>query len=365
MKNLIPLTIAAFVFAYLKAASAAYFDPNWSSTVTFDSTPAWPLCGAVQENDPSYQTGGNCPAARHGNAAYADVVDSPYGPRLGDSGHDFHRGLDLLTPNMTNISPPQPVFAVAAGAVDKIESTTNDGWRIRIKHKVGTATVYTRYVHLSSIYAPVYSRWTDGNTTNDGVTKGQLIGYTGLSDGGRHHLHFEVLKGETWQRSTVHPLRVLPFTQPIQAPTMTLSAGGGVAMMHLETTRTDVIGVELQDTFPALPDTQNAEGYYIEPAALRYEIWNYQYSHRGETGTAWPSFGLNGEHECPYHTEHGAGYNTDYHLVDPTFNGFDLVTYHFGSVYTLDVSRAISSSCVQGRVFFADGTSAQTAIECF
>jgi murein DD-endopeptidase MepM/ murein hydrolase activator NlpD len=70
---------------------------------------------------------------------------------------------------------------------------------------------YSTYLHVSSSTVAV----------DQSVNQGDLIGYTGQSDAGFEHLHFEIRDGGLNQRDCVHPLAVLPFTDA-SAPPVTL-----------------------------------------------------------------------------------------------------------------------------------------------
>jgi murein DD-endopeptidase MepM/ murein hydrolase activator NlpD len=95
-------------------------------------------------------------------------------PVLGNGEGEFHKGIDIGSPDGT------PVHAPAGGRVIKAGLGSGYGREIEIDHGNGIVTVYG---HLSGYNV------TDGET----VVKGQVIGYVGHS--GRttgSHLHYEV-----------------------------------------------------------------------------------------------------------------------------------------------------------------------------
>lgn len=95
-------------------------------------------------------------------------------PVLGNGEGEFHKGIDIGSPNGT------PVHAPADGRVIKAGPGTGYGREIEIDHGNGVITLYG---HLSGYNV------TEGET----VVKGQVIGYVGHS--GRttgSHLHYEV-----------------------------------------------------------------------------------------------------------------------------------------------------------------------------
>lgn len=95
-------------------------------------------------------------------------------PILGSGEGEFHKGVDIGSPDGT------PVHAPAGGRVIKAGLGSGYGREIEIDHGNGIITVYG---HLSAYNV------TDGET----VVKGQVIGYVGHS--GRttgSHLHYEV-----------------------------------------------------------------------------------------------------------------------------------------------------------------------------
>lgn len=106
-----------------------------------------------------------------------------------------HKGIDLAAPTGTPVyaAAPGTVSAAGYGVLDK-----SYGNEVFIKHSDGS---YTNYAHLSKINV----------RKGQHVKAGQVIGRcgsTGNSTG--PHLHFEIHKGEKWNR--VDPL---PYMEAI------------------------------------------------------------------------------------------------------------------------------------------------------
>ena len=105
-------------------------------------------------------------------------INSGFGQRedpiLGLGTGEFHKGIDIGSPNGT------PVHAPAAGRVLKAGLGTGYGNEIEIDHGNGIVTVYG---HLSGFNV----------TAGQGVVKGEGIGYVGHTGRGTGpHLHYEV-----------------------------------------------------------------------------------------------------------------------------------------------------------------------------
>lgn len=120
------------------------------------------------------------------NSSFGERVD----PILGLGNGEFHKGVDIGSPDGT------PVHAPADGRVLKAGMGTGYGREIEIDHGNGIVTVYG---HLQG-YNVV-----DG----ENVVKGQVIGFTGHSGHTQgHHLHYEVQVRGT----AVNPHRYLRTT---------------------------------------------------------------------------------------------------------------------------------------------------------
>ena len=105
--NRICFTLLIFVMGHIASLPSAY-------SQEFDQDLAWPLCGRIAESPPSgWVESDGCPPERWGNADHTDLtLNSPFGPRplvSENDRYDFHRGIDLGTPEWT------PVFAITDG----------------------------------------------------------------------------------------------------------------------------------------------------------------------------------------------------------------------------------------------------------
>ena len=199
---LISITIQAFA-----ATCAASIDPE----------SAWPLCGRITENPPqAWQAADGCPPSRFGGAGYSDEpLSATFGPRplfSEDNRYDFHRGVDIATPTGT------PFFAIADGVVmiaGNHPSYSDPLVSVRHFQAGEDSCEPSGCYHSLNLHV---SQWVVSESEQ--VVKGQLLGYTGASDSGFQHLHFEVRKApafdpySAWSRDAVHPLSVLPYEAP-------------------------------------------------------------------------------------------------------------------------------------------------------
>ncbi len=120
------------------------------------------------------------------NSGFGERVD----PILGLGTGEFHKGVDIGSPDGT------PVHAPADGRVIKAGMGTGYGREIEIDHGNGIVTVYG---HLQGFNV------VDGQN----VVKGEVIGFTGHSGHTQgHHLHYEVQVRGT----AVNPHRYLRTT---------------------------------------------------------------------------------------------------------------------------------------------------------
>lgn len=128
---------------------------------------------------------------------------SPFGPRQKaseDYRYDFHRGIDLPTPVGT------PLIAVEDGTV---RLSGNYSYYtdqvIQIRHDNGA--YYSNYIHVSKTYV----------VEGEEVTKGQVIGESGVSESGFPHLHFEIREGGIYSSNTTNPWKYLPYNDTVDA----------------------------------------------------------------------------------------------------------------------------------------------------
>jgi PKD repeat protein/murein DD-endopeptidase MepM/ murein hydrolase activator NlpD len=364
--------------AAVSTAAAQDFDPN----------AAWPLCGRISDNPPAgwIETDG-CPADRFGDPAHSDEpLSATFGPRpLASEAnrYDFHRGVDIATPIGT------PFFAIADGTVEIAgEHPSYSDPLIKLRHfRPGEAgcspsgCYHSYYLHIGD--------WVVAET--DTVVKGQLLGYTGASDSGFEHLHFEVRDAppfdvfSAWQRDSIHPLSVLAYDAP-NVTTITFNTvdftdpDAGRADLTLVSNRFDLISVDLALYDAAhLPvaqpgDTPDAYGYLVEPSSWHMEDWNFLYTHKDSTAYPWSSFGPGGPNECPYHTDHGASYDAGLHMdaqqpgnpLEGMFNGVHIRTQKYWPSdvdnYEVDLDfQALTgpAACIEATATFASGETAE------
>ena len=138
----------------------------------------------------------------------------------------------------------------------------------------------------------------------DNVNKGDLVGFTGESASGFDHLHFEIRdapaddKFSGWQRDAIHPLLVLPYSDPTP-PTITFdsvdisSPMTPVIEVTVTTPRVDVNRVELRlydfgaQLLEQPGNTPDARGYNVHPSWFDLTEWNRQYTHKDSSGVPW------------------------------------------------------------------------------
>jgi murein DD-endopeptidase MepM/ murein hydrolase activator NlpD len=319
----IPRSPRAYLSAF--ALLACTFN-GWA--VDIDPDMAWPLCGRISENPPpGWSAPDGCPAGRFGNAAYSDEpVSATFGPRplASESNRfDFHRGVDIATPAGT------PFFAVADGIVRiaGIDSGYSDPL-VSLRHfRPGETSCsvkgcyHSLYLHISAwVVSP-----------DQPVVKGQLLGYTGASDSGFTHLHFEVRDApasdpfSAWSRDAIHPLSALTYSAANDTSIVFNVAdlddpNAGRADLTITSNRFDLVSVDLelfdanQQPVPQAGNIPNLNGYYVLPSFWDMELANFMYSHKDSSAFPWESYGAGGANECPYHAEHGASYNAQVHL---------------------------------------------------
>lgn len=125
------------------------------------------------------------------------ILSDTFGPRILSGKFDFHRGLDIPLPLGS------PVYAIANGTVRLAgQYSFYDDPIVQIKHTSETGEkYYSNSMHMSQAVV----------SEGDSVTKGQLIGYSGASETGFEHLHFEIRWGGIYQKDCIHPLLVLPY----------------------------------------------------------------------------------------------------------------------------------------------------------
>lgn len=374
-----------------------------SQASNYDPTPAWPLCGRIAEAPPAgWLESQGCPSDRWGSAEHTDFpISSTYGPRqLVSEGYryDYHRGIDLATPSGT------PVFAIADGVVRIAgpDSAYSDPL-VQLRHyrpgysgscTSGGGCYHSLYLHLSG--------WTVA--AGDSVSKGQLIGYTGVSGSGFAHLHFELRDAipedpfSSWQRDAVHPLAVLPYddgsprelslaitevdvSNP-QAPVVSLLIDQPSSDPQLDLARIDVTLYKDRGKRGLAPISQaganpDANGYYVNPPWLDLQLRNRQYTHKNSSNFPWSSFS-----NCPYASEHGASYSAHVHLDKALasdaqvgdFNGIEIAPEHYNASserYQMAVTfkqlkgiKKANKLCVKATATTLSGHSSEASWNC-
>jgi len=363
----------------LAATCAAGIDPETT----------WPLCGRIAEKPPpGWQAADGCPASRFGDAGHSDEpLSATFGPRplfSENDRYDFHRGVDIATPTGT------PFFAIADGVV--MIAGNHPGYSdplVSVRHfQAGEESCEPNGCYQSlNLHV---SQWVVSESQQ--VVKGQLLGYTGASDSGFQHLHFEVRKApaldpySAWSRDAVHPLSVLPYEAPdntsihFNEVDFNNPAAGRVDLT-LTSSRYDLLGVDL-DLYDAegnplvqSGDTPDARGYYVEPPFFHMETWNFMYSHKNSTAFPWESFGQGGEYECPYYQDHGPSYDATIHMdqsypgnpKEGFFNGLHIRTDRYWPSDQGDyrvnlefVALQGNAACIEATATFAWGKKAGT-----
>lgn len=143
-----------------------------------DKNTVWPISGTTTPDGP---------------------LASPFGPRIIASEanrYDFHRGIDIP------VAFGSPVHAVADGTV-RIAGTDEaySGTLVQLSHFDSGINYFSNYLHLSSALV------IEGTTVN----KGDVIGFSGVSESGFPHLHFEIRQGGLLQRHAINPFTRLPY----------------------------------------------------------------------------------------------------------------------------------------------------------
>ena len=235
-------------------------------------------------------------------------VSSGFGPRLmasEDFRYDFHRGIDLPTPIGT------PLLALADGVVriGGEHDAYADGV-IQVAHGDGCSGQpdncwFATYLHISeSVVA-------DG----DSVRAGQVLGYSGASESGFEHLHFEVRDGSVWQTGAVNPVSWLDLPDA-GAPEVT-------ARWSDQTVTVDVAVGSRDLDLAGIAVEMVALGGKVEATyAWSADEWNRRFTH---PGTDWPAA------DCPHAQVHppGTAYDPHIHLDHPVFNGVALAPAAF------------------------------------
>jgi murein DD-endopeptidase MepM/ murein hydrolase activator NlpD len=401
----------------------------WSglaSAQEFDPEAIWPLCGHIShfetpsDWDPADPT---CPDGETRFDAYWEgkpdkpeyyygyyndlPLSSTFGPRRKKSEnnrYDYHRGIDIPTDSSGSYEfAKMPVFAIADGHVRTVEekeyqlpgdSKTYTKYRVHIRHYrperescIDVGCYYSDYMHLYS----TAEKLPVGKGLNIKVDKGEFIGYTGRSESGFEHLHFEIRNARSsdpysgWQRDAIHPLNVLPYissNKPEIEIEVKKARKSPKATVSVVTSRVDLVSIEVdiydedggRYRFVEQPgNKRNRYGYNVEPSWFDLEEWNFQYTHKDSADIPWDSFEEGGRYQCPYYEEHKAGgYDKNIHVhlenangkqvrdfngvkIDPGYFSSDTQTYSMTATFKKLKGPA---DCIEAYVFFARGETA-------
>ncbi len=343
-----------------------------------DTNLAWPLCGRITENPPqAWVATDGCPSSRFGETSHSDEpLSSTFGPRplySDNNRYDFHRGLDIATPNGT------PFYAITDGIVMIAgDHPSYSDPLVSVRHfRPGESSCdsggcyRSQYLHISQAVV----------SESDQVVKGQLLGYTGESASGFQHLHFEIRKApdfdplSAWSRDAIHPLSVLPYDAPGNT-SFTFNEvdfadpASGRVDVTLTSSRYDLVAVDIDlydtDGNALLQggDTADSKGYYVEPSFFDMETRNFMYSHKDSSAFSWESFGPGGENECPYHEDHGPSYDANIHMDQSSpgnpkeglFNGIRIRTHRYWPSDQGDYEINLEFMALQGNAACIEAT---------
>jgi hypothetical protein len=138
------------------------------------------------------------------NGTTPDVMNTSFGPRINRNKWDFHDGIDLPACIGTE------VYAMRGGKVHRAGPGNPGPGGFSSRHVVlevndpTDGRMFLVYLHLHSI--------AEGISFDAGVIQGQLLGTVGEDDAAYPHLHIEFRKGSPAEKSSVHPLAYLPYS---------------------------------------------------------------------------------------------------------------------------------------------------------
>jgi murein DD-endopeptidase MepM/ murein hydrolase activator NlpD len=201
-------------------------------------------------------------------------LSSTFGPRLKASEgyrYDFHRGIDIPVPRGTAVRAIADGVVRLAGSYSSYPDTL-----VQVRHgKPGSeaglkepSSYYSNYMHLSRTAVKEGQR----------VRRGQIVGYSGTSQSGFPHLHFEIRDDGFRQKHCIHPLLVLPY-EDRGPPALTIT--------HVSTENSErpQVGVTIT-TAPREVDFNRVEvsiyqehgGRVIFQGAYDMTLWNRQFT---------------------------------------------------------------------------------------
>ncbi|UCE38316.1 MAG: peptidoglycan DD-metalloendopeptidase family protein [Thermoplasmata archaeon] len=132
------------------------------------------------------------------NSTTPDEMRSPFGPRIQTGvGYDFHRAIDLPTPEGTPVVAIMPGQIRLAGDYPFYSQPV-----VQVRHEYNGTTFYANYQHLSVVHV----------VEDQVVEAGDVLGETGSSPSGFAHLHFGIREEGVNLRDCSHPLSFLPYT---------------------------------------------------------------------------------------------------------------------------------------------------------
>ena len=206
-----------------------------------------------------------------GGATPDEIISDTFGPRILSGEYDWHRGLDLPTDSGT------PVYAVANGTVRKAGDDV-PGYSqpmVQLEHCWGDSSVgcdgdwYTNYQHLSSAVVDA----------GEAIVAGQLIGYSGASEEGFEHLHFEVRDGGTEKEDAIHPMGVLPYDDEgapdVTVIDATVSARGSEVSVFISLPADQP---DLNRVSVAVSVYDDGDWTTVDEASFDINEWNHDYT---------------------------------------------------------------------------------------
>lgn len=227
-------------------------------------------------------------------------VSSAFGPRLKASEsarYDFHRGIDLPTPIGTPLVALEDGVVRIAGDHPSYADAT-----IQVAHGHGCSGQpencwYAGYIHVSEwIVEP-----------GDTVRTGQILGYSGASDSGFEHLHFEVRDGTVWQQGAVNPVPWLDLAD-VGVPKIDAVVTASAIVVDLRVASRDL------DLSGLVAEVIDSDGKVVSSHEYDPAAWNRAFTH---TEPEWPA------PRCEHSYAHpeGSPYDPHIHLDRPDFNG--------------------------------------------
>ena len=211
-------------------------------------------------------------------------MSSAFGPRLKASEnyiYDFHRGIDIPAEIGT------PVHAIANGVVRLAGNYAfYSDTVVQIRHyKPGKGPMtcakrecyYSNSMHLSSVAV------SEGSS----VRKGDIIGYTGASESGFAHLHFEIRDNGIYQKNCINPWKAMPYQDTLNLsisfandPDFSNTLSPEVeAEVSSPSNQLDFNRIEVE-----VFDISNGSEVSLAFQSYDVELWNYLYTPENDPG---------------------------------------------------------------------------------